>query len=306
MSDVNKNNELENVKNQKTLTFTGVTYYHKCTNPNPDLCGKYYIGTTPDEKTRLQKWNYWKNPQYAGKKLQDARNRTAPEEWDYKVLETKEFSSKEEYMIWANKKEHEYIEKYDSFNDGFNGNRGGTGRDSASFTEEIRKQISEKSKNLRHTQAAKDKISMKNKNRKVSLETRIKISEGNKGKKRTPQQIAAQKARTKGIPPSPACNLAAKAWREKNGSWWSNHPISKEAIEKRSKTIRKSSQRIRVTYKDGKVTCYSCQTDAAKATGLKDGSVFSALKYSGGIHKKSGYKFEKITEVEYQEWLGKQ
>ncbi|GEM_PF-2072852 len=290
-----------NTSENKNSLIKGVVYYHRCTNDNPDLNGKYYVGVTPDEKTRLQKWNYWKNPQYAGKKLQNARNLTVPEDWEYSVIEQKEFSNKDDYDLWAKEKESEYIEKYDSFYHGFNGNKGGTGMCSDGFTPELRARIGKTSKGRKMPPESVAKRAAKLRGRKNTPETIEKMKNAPRPP-RTPEQRAAQSARMKGKNPV-AATEAAKKWQAENpGGWWSKHPILPESIEKRKITVREKAQRIKVTDSNNVETCYSCQTDAAKATGVADGSIKYALDNTKGLHAKSGYRFERISDDEYQEW----
>lgn len=170
------------------------------------------------------------------------------------------------------------------------------------FDEARRKQNGDNRRGKPQSDATKEILRQKSTGRIKSDEEKKKISAGNTGKKRTYEMCKTQSQRMKGIEPK-AATVGAEKWREKNGGGsWKGKKIPATAITKRNETHRESSQRIRVTAPDGKVICYLCQTDAAKATGLKDGSVYYALKQPDGMHSKSGYKFEKISDAEYQEW----
>ena len=106
--------------------FFAVVYWYK--NVNEALVydfGKYYVGCTFNEKHRRECWNSYPSA-YAGAKIDAARKRTPQDKWEYDRI-----------FLWSISLEHlkktlsiyetHFIDYYDSFKNGFNGNRGGRG-----------------------------------------------------------------------------------------------------------------------------------------------------------------------------------
>lgn len=286
--------------------INGVIYRYVLHCDNPDYNGKCYVGETPNEKQRQSSWNKPNGGNYAGKKLKEARERWSAKYWEYEVLERFTASSEEEYKAMSAELETKWIAHFDSYENGFNGNRGGKGNKGVKFDEKRCKQNGHNRKGKPQSKDSIERGVAKRKGYHHSAETCAAIGKGNKGKKRTTEQRAKQSERMKGIEPK-AATEGAKKWRESNsGGWWATHPISKESIEKRKLTVRTNGQRIKVTDTNGDIKCYLCQTDAATATGIKDGSINYALSKNNGLHKQTGYRFEKITQQEYDEWKEKE
>lgn len=285
-----------------SLPFSGIIYRRWLDKPDCDDNGKSYIGETTDETARNNSWKKPNSKEYAGSKIVSARDKYGLACWGYEVLEVVYAGSENELKPLLYERETFYIAKFDSYENGFNSNRGGTGNKGVVFDETRRNQNGDNRRGKPQSDATKAILRQKSTGRIKSAEERAKISKGNKGKKRTDEMRKAQSERMKGNEPK-AATLGAEKWREKNGGGsWKGKKIPATAIAKRNETRRETSQRIRVTAKDGKVVCYLCQTDAAKATGLKDGSVYYALKRPDGMHFKSRYKFEKISDSEFQAW----
>lgn len=98
----------------------GIIY--KYTSPN----GKVYIGQTLDEDRRRKDFlNLSKK--YAGRKIENARKKYLPENFQYEILERKEYNNE----IEANKDldilEKYYIELHNSVTNGYNTSYGGVG-----------------------------------------------------------------------------------------------------------------------------------------------------------------------------------
>ena len=93
----------------------------------------------------------------------------------------------------------DYIEKYDTINNGYNVAKYGTGNKGVNFSASHRQKIGAASKGRTHTAATKQKISAANLGRTQSDATKQRISQGNTGKKRTPEMRKAQSDRMKGI-----------------------------------------------------------------------------------------------------------
>lgn len=299
-ADVEKKNCL------KVNIISGVIYRYVLHCDDPQYNGKCYVGETPDEMKRKASWRRPHGGNYAGKKLKEARAKWGIEHWEYEVLERFTAYSDEEYKIKSAELETKWIAHFDSYENGFNGNRGGKGNKGVKFDENRRKQngINRKGK-PQSIESIKRGIA-KRKGYHHSPETCAAIGKGNRGKKRTEEQCAKQSKRMKGKEPK-AATEGAKKWRESNpGGWWANHSIDPQSVEKRKSTVRNNSQRIKVTDSNGIVSYYLCQTDAATATGLKDGSIHYALAKNNGIHRQSGYRFERVTKEEYDRWIEKE
>lgn len=107
------------------------------------------------------------------------------------LLEEKEFEEENinEAKIWMDIRESFYIEKFDSFNNGYNSTKGGGGILGLKHSEESKKKISLAGKGRIHTEDSKRKMSeakMGNKcnlGKKRSQETKEKLSISNTGKK---------------------------------------------------------------------------------------------------------------------------
>lgn len=91
--------------------YTGIIY--KYTSPS----NKVYVGQTINEYNRK---NAFKNIKhlYAGGKIDKARLKYGPDNFQYEVLETIEKDSKKELLETLNNLEVQYITKYDSFKSG--------------------------------------------------------------------------------------------------------------------------------------------------------------------------------------------
>ena len=86
--------------------------------------GKCYVGQTIDEKKRNRNWMD-KNYEYAGKKINQAREKYGPENFKYDILFELISFSKAELISILNEKETYFIKLYDSFKNGYNSSLGG-------------------------------------------------------------------------------------------------------------------------------------------------------------------------------------
>lgn len=98
--------------------YQGIIY--KYTSPSK----KVYIGQTRDEKDRRYRWNNLNKP-YAGIKIERARKKYGPENFQYEVLFSIETENEYDLTTILNQKEIEYILLYDSYNNGYNSSTGG-------------------------------------------------------------------------------------------------------------------------------------------------------------------------------------
>lgn len=280
-----------------SLKFFGVVYRYWLDKQDSEDHGKSYVGETTDEITRRKNWNKPNSPDYSGSRISEARTTYGTLCWVYEVLEIVYASTMDELKELLIKRETYYIAQFNSYDNGFNGNRGGTGNTGVVFDEARRKQNGDNRRGKRHSKVTIEKIRIASTGRVKSAAERKKISDGNTGKKRTKEMRQAQSERMKGKVPE-AANLARKG---KPSKLRGRHQTKAE-ITKRVASRKESGQRIKVTAADGTIMCYLCQTDAAKGTGLKDGSVYYALSRPDGMHRKSGNKFEVISDADYQAW----
>lgn len=283
------------------MPLSGIVYRRWLEKPDCEDHGKSYVGETMDETTRKRSWQKPNSPEYGGYKINSARKKYGLLCWGYEVLETVYAETKEELKRLLYKRETFYIAKFNSYENGFNGNRGGVGNRGVEFDEARRKQNGDNRRGKKQKPETIEILRKKSTGRIKSDVERAKISAANSSKRRTQEMRTAQSNRMKGVEPM-AATAGAKAWRERNGggSWkGKRHPPS--ALTKRSQSHRMTSQRIKVVSPDGSVNYYLCQADAAKATSIADGSISYALDHHNGLHKKTGYKFERITNEEYRQ-----
>lgn len=174
----------------------GVIYRYK--SPS----GKYYIGQTINEEHRRNNFLYDKL--YAGDKINYARKKYGPENFEYSVLMKVTGDNTDEVFDYLNILEQYFIKKYDSVNNGYNGTIGGK---NGLLSEDTKKKMSDVRKGHKTSEETKRKISAKHKGKVYSKETLMKMSEsrkgkspGNKGKKMTDEQRRKLSEAKKGKP----------------------------------------------------------------------------------------------------------
>lgn len=96
----------------------GIIY--KYTDPD----GKIYIGQTVNEKRRRETFLDL-SKYYAGGKINYARKKFGPENFTYEILFKKTYTNYKLAKKELNKKEVYYINKFNSYKNGLNGNYGG-------------------------------------------------------------------------------------------------------------------------------------------------------------------------------------
>lgn len=87
--------------------------------------GKSYIGQTTNEQKRRNCFNDHKY--YSGQKMDNAIKKYGAENFAYEVLYRNEYPTMDEAIADLNRKEREYISKFDSYNNGYNMTLGGEG-----------------------------------------------------------------------------------------------------------------------------------------------------------------------------------
>ena len=139
----------------------GIIY--KYTSPS----GKSYIGQTTNESKRRNKFKHV-DKDYAGDKINNARRKYGPENFEYEVLEIVKCDSEEEMTEKLNTLEVYYIGLYDTFKNGYNMSIGGEGSRGYKMTEEqVQKHINRMFTNnpfkgKKHTEETKKAISKAN------------------------------------------------------------------------------------------------------------------------------------------------
>jgi group I intron endonuclease len=123
----------------KILGMIGTIY--KLTSPS----GKIYIGQTTNLKDR-KRCLYNTNKYYSGHKLDNAIKKYGIENFKYEIIAQVEIEDKLLLREHLDILEKQYIEKFDSYNNGYNMTLGGSGSTGCFQTEESKKKISQKAK----------------------------------------------------------------------------------------------------------------------------------------------------------------
>ena len=119
--------------NKDSLTWVagkgwqGVVYIYRLDAPGDEKDGWVYVGCTPEEETRKNRWNKPKS-KYAGKKIAAARKRYALVNFKYTVVDTLYDRDIDKLVEKLEDREKDFIKIFDSFEHGFNSNKGGSGR----------------------------------------------------------------------------------------------------------------------------------------------------------------------------------
>lgn len=179
----------------------GVIYRYK--SPR----GKYYIGQTIDEVSRRRNFLNSSN-KYGGTKIDRARKKYGPENFEYCVLMKVEGDNPEEVKNYLNILEIYFIKQYDSINNGYNLTEGGDGTVGYKHSEEWKQSFSQ------YLQGNKFNLGKKR-----SDESKKKTSVSLKGKKRSDE--SKQKNRE--------AHIGKEPWNKGLFGWKKNKPISEES-----------------------------------------------------------------------------
>ena len=157
----------------------GVIYRYK--SPS----GKYYIGQTIDESQRRVVFLN-QNCRYGGNKIDSARKKYSPENFEYTVLMKVTGDDPEEVKQYLNTLEIGFIRMYDSYNTGYNSTIGGGGLPGHKHSEETKQRISLKKylyNPVKGKPSPKKGIPMSEESKKKMSEARLGKTPWNKGLK---------------------------------------------------------------------------------------------------------------------------
>lgn len=101
------------------VIMEGIIYCY--TSPS----GKKYIGQTCDEINRKKRFENLNLSYSNGGKIDNARCKYGPQKFSYEILEKYCIEDKDELINILNKQEEYYIEKYDTYKNGYNSTKGG-------------------------------------------------------------------------------------------------------------------------------------------------------------------------------------
>ena len=272
-------------------TWKGIVY-RRFLKVTGDEWNWSYIGETTDEKGRMSNWNKPHSQSYGGKKIMDARTKYGIGEdvWGYEVLETVTASTKKELRMLLEALEAEYIVKYDSYEHGFNSNRGGSGSNGVKLSIERRKQIGETSRGRRHSEETKKQISETLKGRHHTEEAKAKISAANRGRKLTPEQRQAISSRMKGKAMSEEARRKSSATKKGKP-----HYISPEGMA--NINAHRFKIAIVVTDDTGNVSVFDSEVEAATYLKVTSAAISSALKKSGYMPSRKSWVAKKQMET---------
>ena len=167
----------------------GIIYRYK--SPS----GKCYIGQTMEEEHRRRKFLSAKV--YGGKKIDNARRKYGPKNFEYTVLIKVTGDNTEEVKKYLDTLEIGFIKMFDTINNGYNSAEGGAGNYGCVRSKETREKISQSlmgntpwNKGKSPSKETREKISQSlmghtpwNKGKTLSDEYRLKLSEVHKGQK---------------------------------------------------------------------------------------------------------------------------
>lgn len=261
--------------------ITGVIYCY--TNK---INGKKYIGQTTDERKR--KYRFKHSQQYGGLKINNARNKYGTSDnWTYKVLIRKQYINEEDVSFDLDLLEMFYIDKFDSFNNGYNSTYGGDGSKGLILSEETKKKIKNAMMGEKnpfwgrtHTEEAKEKNRIAHIGKTNSTETRLKISKSNKGKTMSDEARAkASETRKIKYPKGEThYNYGRKMTEEQK------QKISKSKIGKRRKDLEQKI--IQIDLQTGEIIKeWDSIIQAAKTLNLNSPNIINVCK---GKYKQSG------------------
>lgn len=232
--------------------MVGIIYRYK--SPR----GKCYIGQTVEENKRRRLFNNL-NQSYGGVKIDNARKKYGPKNFEYTVLIKVESDNCNELKDYLNILEIGFIRIYDSYNSGYNSTLGGKSLAGFHPSKESRKKMSDSHLGKRRSYESRVKQSKNGRGRKLSEETKQKMSESKKGLKFSIEHCKNIGKSKKGVHLSE--ETKRKISESKKGKI--SHPITSEMRLKLSKinmgkkdsdeTKKKKSESARIAWEKRKI-----------------------------------------------------
>ena len=150
---------------------------------------KKYIGQTIDFEKRKNR-HVWElnNERHDNKYLERSWHKYGQENFKFKIIES------DISLELLNIKEKFYINKYNTFDNGYNLTKGGKGKRGFEVSKETKEKMREASKGFTMSEKQKEKISKTKTGTTLSKKTKRKISKSLIGNKRGQKTKAAQKA----------------------------------------------------------------------------------------------------------------
>lgn len=142
--------------------------------------GKVYIGQTINEEKR--KHDFLHKKVYAGYKIDKARKKYGPENFEYSVLVKVCGDNEEELVKYLDILEIGFIKMYNSNNTGYNSTNGGHSTIGYVFTDEHKQKIKDSRVGMIFSKEHCRNISVSMTGKSLSEETKRKISESHKGR----------------------------------------------------------------------------------------------------------------------------
>lgn len=270
--------------------------------------GKIYIGQTTQSLNSRIYGHKRDSLKFKDIKFYRAANKYGWDNFEFSIIDDKAKTLEELCSL-----EKHYIEKFDSYKNGYNSTSGGeispmmfeetrkkvskalTGR---IFTDEHKKNISEgklgKAGTL-HTEEHKSYMSRIMQGRKLSKEHIENMRKANLGKKQSKETIEKRMKHIRGVPKSPEhTKKLAKILND-------NRYIAYGKENPRSVPV------VQIDKKTGEIlNSFECISDAAKYLGVRNGTGLISRCINGKGKTAYGFKWQKMTIVEMEDEKGKQ
>ena len=256
------------------VEMNGVIYCYHCIPT-----GKKYIGQTVKEKHRKrQHINHCKTG--VDNKFYRAVRKYGWDNFVYGIID----DYNDEIL---NEQEIFYIDKYDTYRNGYNSTIGGEGARGFTHNENTRKKLSKAHKGRIPSQEIREKISQSNKGKIVSKETRKKISDGISGKNHPMYGKVGKLHHGYGIP-------CIDETKQKISNTLKGRPLPKDVCEKIQKIMEERYSHIyyEITKPDGSIEyVYNSLKAYSIENSLKPGQMYNVANGKANHHKE--YKVKK-------------